>query len=44
MILLLVTLWLFFSGGVYWAERGAEGTAITSYARALYWGIAAFSR
>lgn len=43
MLSLLVTLWLLFSAGVYFAESGAEGTAIHSYGRALYWGIAAFS-
>jgi len=43
MILLLVVLWLAFSAGLYAAERGVAGTAITSYGRALYWGIAAFS-
>jgi voltage-gated potassium channel len=32
-----------FSAGLYFAEQGAEGTTITSYGRALYWGIAAFS-
>jgi voltage-gated potassium channel len=41
--LLLVLLWLLFSAALYFAERGAEGTTITSYGRALYWGIAAFS-
>jgi len=40
---MLIILWLLFSAGVYFGERGAEGTAITSYGRALYWGIAAFS-
>jgi len=34
---------LFFSAGIYFGERGLEGTTITSYGRALYWGIAAFS-
>jgi voltage-gated potassium channel len=43
LIVLLVGLWLCFSAGVYWAERGAEGTSLTSYGRALYWGVAAFS-
>lgn len=43
MLGLLVGLWLVFSAGIYWTERGAAGTAITSYGRALYWGIAAFS-
>jgi len=43
MIYLLGILWLLFSAGVYFAERGVDGTAITSYGRALYWGIAAFS-
>lgn len=41
--LLLVVLWLLFAAGLYFAERGAVGTTITSYGRALYWGIAAFS-
>jgi voltage-gated potassium channel len=43
MILLLITLWLVFSAGLYSAEHGIEGSAITSYGQALYWGIAAFS-
>jgi voltage-gated potassium channel len=43
MVFLLLALWMFFSAGLYFAEQGAEGTTITSYGRALYWGIAAFS-
>ncbi len=43
MIFLLVILWFAFSTGLYFAERGIEGTNITSYGDALYWGIAAFS-
>jgi voltage-gated potassium channel len=43
MTLLLVVLWMLFSAGIYLGERGADGTAITSYGRALYWGIAALS-
>lgn len=43
MILLLVVLWLSFSTGIYFAEKGIEGAAITTYGDALYWGIAAFS-
>ncbi len=42
MILLLVVLWLSFSTGIYFAERGIEGTSIISYGDAVYWGIAAF--
>ena len=40
---LLVALWLLFSAALFVAEQGAVGTTITSYGRALYWGIAAFS-
>jgi len=40
---LLVILWILFAAGLYFGESGAEGTTITSYGRALYWGIAAFS-
>ena len=43
MIILLIALWLLFSGGVYFAERSAGGTTINSYGEALYWGVAAFS-
>jgi voltage-gated potassium channel len=43
MVLLLFVLWLVFSTGVYLAERSVEGTSISSYGEALYWGIAAFS-
>lgn len=43
MAMLLLVLWMLFSAGLYFAEQGAEGTTITSYGRALYWGVAAFS-
>jgi voltage-gated potassium channel len=43
MITTLTVLWLLFSAGVYFTERGVEGTTICSYGRALYWGVAAFS-
>jgi voltage-gated potassium channel len=43
MVLLLMVLWMCFSAGIYLAERGVEGAAITSYGAALYWGVAAFS-
>jgi len=43
MTFLLVVLWALFAAGLYLAEQGAEGSSITSYGRALYWGIAAFS-
>ena len=43
MALLLVFLWMLFSAALYYAERDAEGTTITSYGRALYWGVAASS-
>lgn len=43
MLFLLIILWLMFSAGLYAVESGAEGTRITSYGNALYWGIAAFS-
>jgi voltage-gated potassium channel len=43
MTVLLVLLWMIFSAGIYLGERGIDGTSITSYGRALYWGIAAFS-
>jgi voltage-gated potassium channel len=43
MIFLLIILWLIFSAGLYLAEHGIEGATITSYGKALYWGIAAFS-
>ena len=43
MVVLLVVLWLVFSAGIYLAERGADGSSLDSYGKALYWGIAAFS-
>ena len=43
MTLLLIVSWMIFAVGLYLGERGADGTTITSYGRALYWGIAAFS-
>lgn len=43
MTFLLIILWMIFSAGIYYSEIGAVGTSITSYGRALYWGIAALS-
>jgi len=43
LVLLLVLLWLVFAAGMYLAERGVAGSAIDSYGKALYWGVAAFS-
>ncbi len=40
---LLIILWTIFAAGLYYGEQGMKGTTITSYGRALYWGIAAFS-
>lgn len=40
---LLVMLWMLFSAALYVTEQSAMSTSITSYGRALYWGIAAFS-
>jgi len=34
---------MLFSAGKYFTESGAENTKITSYGKALYWGVAAFS-
>lgn len=43
MACLLVVLWFLFSAGIYLGESDAPNTKITSYGKALYWGIAAFS-
>jgi len=43
MLILLIVLWLMFSAGMYFTERGLEGTSIDSYGDALYWAVAAFS-
>ena len=43
MTILLIVLWMLFSAGIFLGEQGAEDTSITSYGKALYWGIAAFS-
>lgn len=43
LVMLLVMLWLLFSAGIYFGENGTENTSITSYGKALYWGVAAFS-
>lgn len=40
---LLVFLWLLFAAALYLSEVGSVTTTITSYGKALYWGIAAFS-
>ena len=42
-IFLLVVLWLVFSGALLLAERNMDGTSVTTYGQALYWGIAALS-
>ena len=43
MLVLLISLWLIFSAGLYFAELNVEGALITSYRDALYWGVAAFT-
>ena len=43
MLVLLILLWLLFSAGMYFAELNVEGAFISSYAEALYWGVAGFS-
>ncbi len=43
MTFLLVALWMLFSAGIFFGEHDTEGTTITSYGMALYWGISAFS-
>ena len=43
MLGVLITMWLIFSAGIYFADRGADGTTITSYGHALYCAVAAFS-
>ena len=43
MIFLLITLWLIFSALLYLVENDQTGATITTYGKALYWGIAAFS-
>lgn len=43
MIILLVTLWLLFSWGLYLAENTIRDPAVSTYSEALYWGVAAFS-
>lgn len=43
MVILLVVSWLLFSAGLYFAEHHVQGSTISSYGNALYWGVAAFS-
>ena len=43
MLILLVVLWLGFAAALYQVEHNVEGTSITNYGEALYWGVAAFS-
>jgi voltage-gated potassium channel len=43
MVVLLIVLWVLFSSGLYFAERGSSAPTITSFVEALYWGVAAFS-
>lgn len=43
MTVLFIVLWMLFSAAVYWGEQDMVDTTITSYGKALYWGVAAFS-
>ena len=43
MVMLLVVLWLAFSGAVYHVESRVEASSIRGFGEALYWGVAAFS-
>ncbi len=43
LVILLIFLWLMFSGTLYLAERNIQASPIDSYGEALYWGVAAFS-
>ena len=43
MVVALIILWMAFSAGIFQAERNIEGTPISTYEDALYWGVAAFS-
>lgn len=43
MVILLIVLWLIFSGCLYLVEQNVEQSSINSYGKALYWGVAAFS-
>jgi voltage-gated potassium channel len=43
MISLVIILWLLFSAGFYFADRGGSGTAIEHYGDALWWGLVAMT-
>ncbi|MDX1301281.1 ion channel [Photobacterium sp.] len=43
MLVLLIVLWLIFSGAVYFSELNSEGSSIRTYGDALYWCVAAFT-
>ncbi|MEJ2141357.1 MAG: potassium channel family protein [Gammaproteobacteria bacterium] len=43
LLILMVVLWLIFSTGMYLAERNIEQAGITTFGKALYWCVAAFS-
>ncbi len=43
MVLLLISLWLLFSSGVFVADSASAHPTLSSYGEALYWGVAAFS-
>jgi voltage-gated potassium channel len=40
---MFIALWMLFATGLYFAEQGFDGSAISSYGESLYWGVAAFS-
>ena len=43
LVLVLVVSWLLFSCAIYLAEQQSGESQITTFAAALYWGVAAFS-
>jgi voltage-gated potassium channel len=43
MISLVIILWLLFSAGFYFADRGGGDTAIEHYGDALWWGLVAMT-
>ncbi|MEJ2395492.1 MAG: two pore domain potassium channel family protein [Candidatus Thiodiazotropha sp.] len=43
MLMLLIVLWMIFSGSLYLAEQSSDHPSLSSLGEAMYWGIAAFS-
>ena len=43
LVFFMIVLWLCFAATIYFIEHEIDGSSITTFGNALYWGVAAFS-